>query len=128
MHELSLVKALCAQALVAAAPVAAEQIRQIRVAIGPLSGVDPMLVQSAVEQVRIDYGLAQCELQIEQVGLHALCRDCQVSFTIENFVFRCAACGSSKVQVTQGDEFQLLSVTVEETIGANRLTPSRSGR
>lgn len=117
MHELSLVKALCAQIIVAAAPVAAEQIRQVKVAIGPLSGVDPVLVQSAVEQVRTEFGLVQCELQIEQVDLQALCRECQVSFTVENFVFRCTACGSSKVQVTRGDEFQLMSVTVEETVG-----------
>ncbi len=115
MHELSLVKALCAQVLIAAAPVVAQKIRRMKIAIGPLAGVDPALVQSAVEQVRTDYGLTQCELQIEQVSLQALCRECQLSFTIEDFVFRCEKCGSSKVQVTQGDEFQLLSVTVEDT-------------
>ncbi|MCA9159875.1 MAG: hydrogenase maturation nickel metallochaperone HypA [Planctomycetales bacterium] len=116
MHEQSLVKALCAQILVAAAPLAADKIRQVKVAIGPLSGVDPILVQSAVEQVRTGYGLTQCELQIEHVELEALCRDCHSRFTIKDFVFRCAECKSSKVQVTQGDEFQLLSVTVEEMI------------
>lgn len=117
MHELSLVKALCAQILTAAAPVAAEKIRRVKIAIGPLSGVDPVLVQSAVEQVRTEFGLTQCELVIEQVGLQAVCRQCQVSLTVEDFVFRCTACGSSKVQVTQGDEFQLLSVTVQDTVG-----------
>jgi hydrogenase nickel incorporation protein HypA/HybF len=112
MHELSLVDALCRQVIAAAAPVPTHDIRLIRVAAGPLSGVEPLLVQQAFETARCSWGLETCELHIDERPLLAVCRQCQAEFEVCNFVFRCAACGSGLVRVTQGDEFRLVSIDI----------------
>ncbi len=112
MHEVSLVRSLLTQVKQASQPTLPELVCRASVSIGPLSGVEPLLVQLAFDQLKCDYGLSECTLDIQEVSLQAVCRDCRAISTIENFLFRCAACGSTKLRITQGDEFQLLSVEV----------------
>lgn len=113
MHEYSIVRALLSQAIEAATPAPPASIREVQIALGPLSGVEPLLVRQAFDNLKTTGGMENCILDIAEQPLIACCRECECQFEILDFVFRCPRCRSSCVAVTQGD--QLLLTKVEET-------------
>lgn len=113
MHELSLVRSLIRQVesiLTTEGGIATE----IEISIGPLSGVEPLLVQSAFDQLAPASPLRDAVLRIEQSELRARCRHCDQEFAVESFLFQCPACDSRLVDVTSGDDFRLLSISIAE--------------
>lgn len=114
MHEVSLVRSLIRQVETIVADEGGGTVTGIHVSIGPLSGVEPLLVRSAFDQLAETSQAAGAKLTIDCTQLEAICRACGRSFVIESFRFRCTACQSSSVRVTGGDEFRLLSVSIEE--------------
>ncbi len=112
MHETSLVQALLRQAAAVLDQHGGAGLEQIRVEIGPLSGVEPLLVASAFDRLVEATACRGAVLVIEEVDLGARCCDCSHEFTIEQYRFVCPACASRAVQVTRGDEFRLLDVTL----------------
>ncbi|MEZ6133482.1 MAG: hydrogenase maturation nickel metallochaperone HypA [Pirellulaceae bacterium] len=114
MHEISVVRSLLSQVIEAAQPIAAADIRVIRVALGPLTGVEPILVRQAFHNLKNAAGLIACELAIDELNLTAICIDCQSAFEVIDFIFRCPCCGCNSVRITQGDEFRLVSIDVNE--------------
>lgn len=115
MHEASLVRSLLRQVSELLVENSGDSVVSIRVEMGPLSGVERPLVEIAfAEQV----GSTACrgaELQIEEVPLSAVCRDCGNEFDIERFRFVCPACESARVQVTGGEDFRLLDIEIRQT-------------
>jgi len=108
MHEASLIKTLLEQVDRLAKEHAAVAVEEVRVRIGPLSGVEPMLISAAFERL----APAGAKLVIEEVALTARCRDCAESFELQRFRFRCPVCQSAAVDVVEGDGFVLESVTM----------------
>ena len=111
MHELSLVRSMLAQV---------EQIRLehgglavdgIHIEVGPLSGVEPLLLQSAFEQVALEYGLSGAVLAIDEVPLTAQCPACGL-VAVEPVCIRCPTCGTDDVRIVSGDEVRLQNVTI----------------
>ena len=115
MHEVSLVRSLIRQVERIASDEKCGAVTEVRVSIGPLSGVEPLLVQGAFDQLAPDSSLTGCRLRIDHAALEARCRQCGEDFAVESFVFKCPVCGSGLVRVTAGDEFRLVSISVEET-------------
>jgi len=120
MHERSLVQALIRQVEEVVREERSSDTKQPRitevcVAIGPLSGVEPVLVQNAFQQLKTGSRLAEACLKMDETPLQASCRDCGALCTIESFQFVCSVCRSRSLQVVSGDEFKLLAVTVDES-------------
>jgi hydrogenase nickel incorporation protein HypA/HybF len=114
MHEESLTRALLSQVVDLARVHYAVAVRQIEVSCGPLSGVDPVLLQSAFQRIQTEYsGCEQAELTIVDPGLPAQCRQCQNTFQVVNFRFLCPLCGSGQVQVLDGDCLKLLNLQLQ---------------
>jgi len=42
-----------------------------------------------------------------------VCLDCQTEYTLEDDLMPCPKCGSSRVRVLSGDEFNLESIEIE---------------
>ncbi|HEV3021530.1 MAG TPA: hydrogenase maturation nickel metallochaperone HypA [Pirellulales bacterium] len=108
MHEASLVRTLIEQVDRLASEHAATAVDEVRVRIGPLSGVEPYLVAAAFER----FAPAGATLVIDEVPLTARCRGCGESFEVESFRFRCPRCDSADVEVIEGDGFMLESITI----------------
>lgn len=113
MHEESLVRALLRQVKEVADRHAAIRIREIEVEVGPLSGVEPLLLRTAFERVLAETHCPEIVLTIRETALSAICRQCHVAFDMTGFQFLCPACGSTAIQVTRGDELRLLNVVLE---------------
>ena len=114
MHEVSLVRSLIQQVLTVVADNGGGTVTEVEVSIGPLSGVEPVLVRNAFDRLAATNLLAGAELSIDCTPLTARCRDCGESFVVESFRFECSACKSRSVQITSGDEFRLLRVSVQD--------------
>ncbi len=116
MHEFSVVRSLISQVLQAAEPSPASSICTVRVCCGPLSGVEPLLVRVAFDQLKADVGLNNCELRIEEQPLLARCHNCDAEFEVVGFCFHCSQCQSTSIQVVQGDQFRLDSLEVLDEV------------
>ena len=114
MHEVSIVRALLSQAVEAAAPTPSTHIREIHITLGPLSGVESLLVQRAFSDLKMPAGMLDCKLVITEQELLAFCEHCECQFEVVNYVFRCPQCKSGRVAITQGDQLLLTKLEIEE--------------
>ncbi len=114
MHEASLVRSLLNQVTDLARQHGGGSVTEIRVEIGPLAGVEPLLVRSAFEQLVCGTELDDATLVIDEVPLVARCETCG-EFAVDGFRFRCPGCDASRVTVVRGDEFRIASFTFAET-------------
>lgn len=112
MHERSLVKALLKQVEEIRGQHDAAHVTEVRVEVGPLSGVEPLLLAMAFEQLASECPAAGANLVIDEVALLAECDSCHYAFDVTDFVFRCPTCGGN-VRVKRGDKFQLVSVSLQ---------------
>lgn len=113
MHEFSLVRSLLAQVEQIVAEQGGGTVRTIRLRCGSLSGVEPALLLSAFELLRVENDLRNTSLSIEEVLLEASCQKCHAVFVPERFCFTCPVCGSDRTEVIQGDALVLESIELE---------------
>ena len=116
MHEASLVRSLLRQTGDLLVAHHGEAVETIRVEMGPLSGVERVLVEIAFADQVDSTPCRGARLHVTEVPLSVVCRECRDEFSIENFRFVCPACGSPQVQVTGGEEFRLLDVEIRTTL------------
>lgn len=114
MHEQSLVRALLSQVREACYPLPASVAEEIVVAIGPLAGVEPLLVASAFELLTRDSDLAAARLTIEQTPLGLTCNACGSEFERSELAFDCPSCGTLQTRVTAGDAVVLRQIVLRE--------------
>lgn len=114
MHEWSFARKLLQQATGICHANGARHCLEVRVQIGPLSGIEATLLESAFEQLASDHELAPTRLVIERTPLVVRCRDCAAESELSDFDFYCRLCGGRAVQVVAGDQLQLVSVTVDD--------------
>lgn len=113
MHEMSLVKSLISQVRKIKNDNRAESVESVTVEIGPLSGVEAELVQEAYEKIINHANIGNASLNLREVPLEILCRECERSSVVKDLELHCSACSSRHVQITKGDEFRLIDVAIQ---------------
>jgi hydrogenase nickel incorporation protein HypA/HybF len=114
MHEFSLMQTLLAQVDEVARARHARAVIEIAVAVGPLSGVEPLLLESAFRQLATGELLADARLIVEQVPLTIRCAACGELSELTDFVFVCPHCGGGNTHVAGGDGVILRQVMLEQ--------------
>ena len=110
MHELSICQALISQLEAIAREQAAQRVALIRLGVGPLSGVEPQLLEQAYPIASAGTLADGAELVIENLPLRVSCDACgQTTDALPNRLL-CAACGDWHTRLVSGDELQLNSV------------------
>jgi hydrogenase nickel incorporation protein HypA/HybF len=84
------------------------------IAIGPLAGVEPLLVASAFDLLTRDTDLAHARLVIQQVPLRLACQSCGSEHESEEVRFDCPSCASPRTQVLAGDATILRHIILRE--------------
>lgn len=113
MHEESLVRSLLHQVEELARKHHATEVEDIEVEIGPLSGVESLLVREAFERLKDDIQWPNCTLTISVVGLLVFCNHCSGESELFDFRFVCTHCGSTSLRILSGDAFRLLNVRMQ---------------
>lgn len=112
MHEMSICQALMDQVERIAAEQNASRVDSIVLSIGPLSGVEPVLLSRAYEVARLQTVAENADLEIETGPIVVECRDCGASGEAQVNRLLCPSCGSWQVNLVQGDELLLLRLEV----------------
>lgn len=111
MHESSLIASLLKQIAQLVANLAVEDVEEIRLQVGPLAGVEPLLLREAFLRLREGTVAGRAELVIDAVGLTWQCRECQQPFTTDEIRTCCPDCGAI-ADVIAGDAIVLESVKI----------------
>lgn len=110
MHELAVAQALVAQVSEIALRHGAASVTSLRVKIGPLSGVEPGLLASALPLAAAGSVMEHARLDLQSTPLTVRCEACgAISEALPNRLL-CAGCGDWHTRLVSGDELLLESV------------------
>jgi len=117
MHELSICQALLDQVEGIARKHGATRVERILLKVGPLSGVEPVLIQHAYTLAAAGTIAETAELVIETAEVRVHCTVCGVESPAAPNRLLCAACGSFQTRLVSGDEMLLaqLEMTIPDT-------------
>ena len=114
MHEASLVEELLSQVGRIVADQGGGRVTRVGVIVGALSGVEPDLVRFAFDRLAPEAGLPDAELAIEHRPVEIECSACHAHAQLDRFIFRCPHCGSSAVELRDGDQFILQQIVIAD--------------
>jgi len=110
VHELSLCQDLLEQVTAIAQTHKADTVVRIIVWIGPLSGVEPLLLKSAFDLIRAGGVADQAELVLQNQAVKVVCSDCGMASEATANNLLCRHCGSGHTRLIGGDELILARV------------------
>jgi hydrogenase nickel incorporation protein HypA/HybF len=113
MHELSICQALMEEVARVAREQRARRIVSVTVRIGPLSGVEPALLESAYPLASAGTPAADSRLIIERAEVRVRCLECGAESQAQSARLLCGSCGNWRVRVLSGEELLLASVELE---------------
>ena len=114
MHETSLVRSMIRQVRQLASQHGGGQVSEVLLEIGPLSGVEPWLMQSAWREQSAETEFASTVLRIDEVPLTVRCGACDHDFESVDFNFRCPRCRSGDTHVIRGEGLMLQCITLDQ--------------
>ena len=112
MHELSICQALIAKVEEIAAA-RSGQVRKVRLGIGPLSGVEPQLLEDAYPLACAGTCAEGSELEIEPTNIRVRCHSCGAESVAAANRLVCGKCGDWRTELLSGDELLLLQIELE---------------
>ena len=114
MHELSVCQALIDQVEGVARQHQATAVTAVNVRIGPLSGVEPDLLQQAFPLASAGTVAQASRLVIEKLPVRVHCDACGAETAAEPNRLVCGRCGDWHTRLVSGDEMLLASVELEK--------------
>lgn len=112
MHELAVCQALIAQVESVAREQQARQVVEIGVDIGPLSGVEPQLLEQAFSIASAGTVADGARLVLNRMPVRVHCRSCGEVTDALPARLVCGNCGDWKTRIISGDELLLTTVEV----------------
>ena len=114
MHEMSIAMSVIEIACKEAQAGGAERIESIQMDVGKLAGVMIDSLEFCFEAARKDSMAAEADLIINELPGKGRCQDCGTTFEVESFVTICPECESYRVEIEQGRELRVASITVAD--------------
>lgn len=110
MHELAIAQSLVREACRVAAENRARKIEVVSILVGPLSGVEPPLLERAFSVARSGSPAHEARLTIATGPIEVHCSKCGAQTQAAPNKIVCGACGAWQVQIVTGDELVLSRV------------------
>jgi len=107
MHELSIAIEVISLTREAMTKHHLTRVDEVGIRLGALSGINPDALSFGFDAVKIDTPLVNSTLVIEQVPIDGICRSCNRSFQVEEFIFLCPHCGSGDLAISRGEELEM---------------------
>ncbi|MEM8585674.1 MAG: hydrogenase maturation nickel metallochaperone HypA [Bacteroidota bacterium] len=120
MHEVSLVRSIVHTLEDQFSAEEVSQITEVRMRIGLLSNVEPVLLQNALEAVQQgENKLVGVRLTVEILPVLVECELCGSQTQIENYTFKCGHCDRPTNNIIQGTELLIHQVEFAEAATVN---------
>lgn len=113
VHELAVCQGLIRQVEKVAASRGGDRVSEIILGIGPLSGVEPHLVQQAWPIASAGGIADNAELIVQALPVRVYCGSCDVETDALPNRLVCGQCGDWRTTLAGGDELLLVSLSVE---------------
>ena len=111
MHELSIIIDLIELCEENAKKNKAEQVDEIIIKIGKLSGVEAHYLQSAFEFYHFTSDICKnAKLTINIQPVIVFCNDCNQNSELKDNNFKCQKCGSRNLKVIDGEDMYLMQI------------------
>ncbi|MCP5419297.1 MAG: hydrogenase maturation nickel metallochaperone HypA [Gammaproteobacteria bacterium] len=110
MHELAVCESLLREAEKIARTHGARAVSRLRLAIGPLAGIESALLEQAFSIARAGTVAAEAALDIDWLPLRVRCRSCGAESTATPNRLICGQCGDWHTELMSGDEMLLTSL------------------
>lgn len=110
MHEVSISAAMLRQVADVVAQYGAAGVAKITLRLGPLSGVEPVLLRTAYMGMRKDTVAAGADLIVVDLPVRVFCGSCAAERDAAPNGLTCPACGSSGTRLVSGDEMLIEAV------------------
>ena len=123
MHERSLVQTLIHQIDDELQARGLRRLREVHLEIGEFAGVEPLLLESAFEEMTANHWPAAVRPQWKSVPLTARCQNCALEFHVARFRFVCPVCGHRQVDIIAGEELKLVSLQAESVFPLTGASP-----
>ena len=113
MHELSIAMSIVEIATEYAIKDKADQVLEIEIEVGTLSGVIPEALELAMEAATRNTICEAAKWKINIINAKMVCPDSEKVIPTESLVDPCPVCGAFGHELTQGKELRLKSLLVE---------------
>lgn len=113
MHELAVCQGLMTQVELVAKRENANKVTSITLQIGPLSGVEAILLKDAFPIASAGSIADGAELIIENMPIKVLCSQCGAETEAKPSKLICGQCGDYRTRVISGEEMLLKSLELE---------------
>jgi hydrogenase nickel incorporation protein HypA/HybF len=110
MHELSVCLALMQQVERVCREHSARRVEMIRLQVGPLSGVEPPLLERAFPLASAGTVAEGAVLKIESCPVRVICSQCAAETEVPPNRLLCGECGDYRTRLVSGDEMLLASL------------------
>lgn len=125
MHELYVCQALIGQVETVARENKADHVQIIHLGIGPLSGIEPRLLEQAFFIARSGTLANDAELVITSLPVRVSCNCCGHLTDVLPTRLVCGDCGDWKTQLISGDELQITRVELTRNEEIKQGDPER---
>jgi len=127
LHELSIAESLLGIIVEEAEKHSLVRINKVKIQVGQFAAIVPESLTFCFELVSRDTVASGAVLEIETVGITANCKECDLTFEVQDQVFLCPRCGEPVFELASGRELSVLSIegeTGEEEDGADQCSCS----
>lgn len=113
MHELAVCQGLIGEVARVARENGGGRVSEIHLAIGPLSGVEAVLLERAFTIARAGTCAETAALTVTAMPITVRCRSCGGGGAAAANRLLCPDCGDWRVELASGDELQLTRVVMD---------------
>lgn len=113
MHELSVTESVLEIACRHAEKAQATRVTDIYLEIGQLSSIVDESVKFYWDLISKDTLCERAALHFKKIPAVLICQECQQKYQLDNDLQPCPKCGSARVRVLSGDEFNIDSIEIQ---------------
>ncbi|MBW6464999.1 MAG: hydrogenase maturation nickel metallochaperone HypA [Brevefilum sp.] len=113
MHELSVTESVLEIACKHAEQAQATRVTDIHLVIGRLSSIVDDSVAFYWDIISKDTLCENAQLHFKRLPAELICLDCDHQYQLEDDLMPCPNCGSPRIRVLSGDEFNLESIEIQ---------------
>jgi hydrogenase nickel incorporation protein HypA/HybF len=113
MHELSIAQSVIGIITEQCVRSGHSRIDSVNLRIGRASGIMPDALIFAFDVIKLESIALNARLNIEEVPVTGLCKDCKSSFIVEEeYILCCPVCRGKSFQITTGREMDIIDMEV----------------